>query len=115
MAEAQKMMKDPDFQAQMKKVTDSQGFKTHTKAQQEAMKDPKKMKEMEETMQKRLKEGNQMLEKGKEALEAKKKEEEGTDDDKKKVLNDDEDKKEAAVETQSDQEDIPDIPSLSLN
>jgi len=103
----------------MKKVTDSQGFKTHTKAQQEAMKDPKKMKEMEETMQQRLKEGNQMLEKGKATLEAKKKEEEGSVDDKKKKKEgeegDDEDKKEAAVETKSELEDIPDIPSLSLN
>ena len=37
MREAQKMMNDPAFQAQMKKVTESQQFKQHIQAQQEML------------------------------------------------------------------------------
>ena len=56
MREAQKMMNDPAFQAQMKKLTESEGFKQHMQASQDMMKDPKKMKEIEAKMQERLEE-----------------------------------------------------------
>ena len=116
MAEAQKMMNDPKFQEQMKKVTESQGFKTHMKAQQEALKDPKKLEEMEKKMREKLKEGNDQLEKAKamrakaEAEKKKSEGSEGEEDDKKEAADDD--KKEASEEST---EDMPDIPNLSLN
>lgn len=117
MREAQKMMNDPAFQEQMKKVTESQGFKQHMSAQQEMLKDPKKVKELEKKMQEKLKEGNELLEQTKAERDAK----EGvkTDDDKKQPTNDDKkaeedaDKKPAAkVE---DEDEMPDIPNLNLN
>ena len=109
MGEAQKMMNDPAFQAQMKKLTESQGFKQHMEASQEMMKDPEKMKEIEAKMQDRLKEGNEMLSKYKEQEKekSKKENEEGEEDGDKKV---------AAKEEETEEgEDIPDIPSLNLN
>ncbi len=117
MAEAQKMMQDPKFQEQMKKVTETAGFKQHMQAQADAMKDPKKLEEMEKQMKTRLTEGNEALEKAKEMRqkateEAKKKAgEEGADDEKKPAAEDD--KKEEAAEEAA--EDMPDIPNLSLN
>ena len=120
MAEAQKMMSDPKFQEQMKKVTESQNFKTHMKDQQDALKDPEKVKEMEKKMEEKLKEGNAQLEEAK-SIRAKAEKDgkkEGGDDDKKK----EEDKKEAAVEEEDKkevatetEEDMPDMPNLSLN
>ena len=116
MAEAQKMMNDPKFQEQMKKVTESAGFKDHMKAQADAMKDPKKLKEMEEQMKKRVAEGNDQLGKyqemqKKKMAELKEKEgkSEGDDDDKKEAASEDDKKEEAAGD------DMPDIPNLSLN
>ena len=118
MAEAQKMMADPKFQEQMKKVTENAGFKAHMKAQAEAMKDPKKMAEMEKKMKLKLKEGNDALEQAKAArakaeAEAKKKAGEGeaADDDKKEAAAEDDKKEEA----DASKEDMPDIPNLSLN
>lgn len=117
MREAQKMMNDPAFQEQMKKVTESQGFKQHMSAQQEMLKDPKKVKELEKKMQEKLKEGNELLEQTKAERDAK----EGvkTDDDKKQPTNDDKkaeedaDKKPAAKA--EDEDEMPDIPNLNLN
>ena len=118
MAEAQKMMQDPKFQEQMKKVTETSGFKQHMQAQTDAMKDPKKMEEMEKQMKTRLTEGNEALEKAKEMRqkateEAKKKAgEDGAEDETKPAAEDD--KKEEA-EKEEAAEDMPDIPNLSLN
>ena len=56
MREAQKLMNDPQFQAQMKKMTESEGFKQHMKKSQDVMKDPEKLKELEEKMSKQLEE-----------------------------------------------------------
>ncbi len=117
MAEAQKMMADPKFQEQMKKVTESAGFKNHMQAQADAMKDPEKLKEMEEAMKKRVAEGNDQLEKFQEAqkkklveLKAKEGKGEGEGEDDKKEAASEDDKKEEATG-----DDMPDIPNLSLN
>ena len=124
MAEAQKMMQDPKFQEQMKKVTESQAFKTHMKAQGEAMKDPKKLATMEKAMKEKLAAGNEQLEKAKamraEAEAKKKAEEGGDDDDKKEAAKEDDDKKEddkkeEAPKEKDGEDDMPDIPNLSLN
>ena len=120
MAEAQKMMNDPKFQEQMKKVTESQNFKTHMKTQQDALKDPKKLEEMTKKMQEKINVGNAQLEQAKAVrakaeAEAKKKGDDDDDDKKeedKKEAAEEEDKKEAATTTEDD---MPDIPNLSLN
>ena len=117
MREAQKMMNDPAFQAQMKKMTESEGFKQHMQKSQDMLNDPEKMKEIEAQMQERLKEGNKQLEKFKEQEKeflAKEKEEkdkkDGGDND------DDGDKKQAAKKKDEEEvDDMPDIPSLNLN
>ena len=112
MREAQKLMNDPQFQAQMKKMTESEGFKQHMKKSQDTLKDPKKLKELEEKMAKQLEEGNEQLKKY-EAAEAeflakqKAKKENGEEEGE-----EDGDKKEAAEE---EVDDMPDIPSLNLN
>ena len=62
MREAQKMMKDPAFQERMKSVTDNPAFKTSMESTQEMMKDPEKVKELEESMKKRVEEGTKELE-----------------------------------------------------
>ena len=131
MAEAQKMMNDPKFQEQMKKVTESQNFKTHMKGQQEALKDPKKLAEMEDKMKEKRKEGNDQWEKAKriranvEAAQKKRAEEEAAE----AAAANGDDQKEAASETDANEaaaskedaaaaaaeDDMPDIPSISLN
>jgi predicted phage gp36 major capsid-like protein len=112
MREAQKMMNDPAFQAQMKKMTDSEGFKEHMDASSDMMKDPEKVKEIEAKMQERLVEGNVMLEKFKEQ-ERKHLENE------KKAGEEDGDKKQAAAkedeDTAAEADEMPDVPSLNLN
>ena len=68
------------------------------------------MEELEEKMQAKLKEGNELLEK------AKKTEGEEDGDDKKKEASKDDDKKEAAEkEDEAAVDEMPDIPSLNLN
>lgn len=108
------MMNDPAFQAQMKKLTESEGFKQHMQASQDMMKDPEKMKEIESKMQGRLKEGNEMLakykEQEKEYLEKEKTKKEAGEGDE-----EDGDKKVAAKEETTEADDMPDIPSLNLN
>ena len=114
MREAQKMMNDPAFQAQMKKVTESQQFKQHMQAQQEMLKDPEKVKELEKKMQEKLKEGNVLLEETQKEL-AEKKGKDGEDDKKEGAKTEDEgeDKKPAAKTEEEDE--MPDIPNLNLN
>ncbi|KAG7370131.1 hypothetical protein IV203_027877 [Nitzschia inconspicua] len=116
MREAQKMMNDPAFQAQMKKVTESPAFKQHMQAQQEILKDPKKVKELEKKMQEKLKEGNELLEKTKAERDAKervKKDDENENDVKSNQTEDEEEKKPAAKT--EDEDEMPDIPNLNLN
>jgi predicted phage gp36 major capsid-like protein len=112
MREAQKMMKDPAFQAQMKKMTETKDFKEHMDASQVMMKDPEKVKEIEAKMQERLVEGNVMLEKFKEQekkhLEKEKEAGEEDGDKKQAAAKDDED-------TAAEVDDMPDVPSLNLN
>jgi hypothetical protein len=105
MREAQKMMADPAFQAQMKKMTGQPGFKEHMAKSQEVLNDPEKVKELEAQMQDKLKEGNELLEKHKQ-----KDIEEETEGGKGK----EDDKKEAAKE-EEDTEEVPDMTSLNLN
>jgi hypothetical protein len=90
------------------------------KAQQEMLKDPEKVKELEQKMQARLKEGEEMLAKAKEA-EARIKAKEGKDGDKdgeetdKKEGVDDDEKKPAVASNTDEEYDMPDIPNLNLN
>jgi len=70
------MMQDPAFQAQMRKISQSAAFQQSMKKTQEFMKDPAKVKEMEDKMKKSLAEGQEQLDAlQKEAAEKKKKEE----------------------------------------
>ena len=50
MREAQKMMQDPQFQDYMRQMMAAPQFQTAMKQTQDAMKDPEKVKEMEETI-----------------------------------------------------------------
>jgi hypothetical protein len=116
MREAQKMMQDPAFQAQMKTMTDNQEFKQHMEKSQEALNDPEKVKELEDQMQEKLKEGNALLAKAKKADE--KGDDKDSKDDDKKELKEDDDKKEAAKKEEvedGDADDMPDMPALNLN
>lgn len=63
MAEAQKMMNDPEFQKQMKKLTNSKDFKQSLKKTQEVMKDPNTAAEMEARMEAMVKKGNDDMKK----------------------------------------------------
>ncbi|KAL3756164.1 hypothetical protein ACHAWU_007115 [Discostella pseudostelligera] len=62
MREAQKMMADPAFQERMKQYTENEAFKASMAKTQEMLKDEKKVKELEETMKKRVEEGTKELE-----------------------------------------------------
>ena len=62
MREAQKMMKDPAFQERMKQITEREEFKKNMEKTKETLNDPEKLKEMEESMKKRVEEGNKELE-----------------------------------------------------
>jgi len=62
MREAQKMMKDPAFQERMKQITEREEFKKNMEKTKETLNDPEKMKEMEESMKKRVEEGSKELE-----------------------------------------------------
>jgi predicted phage gp36 major capsid-like protein len=110
MREAQKMMEDPEFKKQMKQMTANPAFKDHMQKTQEVLKDPEKVKEMEDKMQKALKEGEEALTKAQAERDAKGDKIE--DGDKKEAAEEDGDKKEAAKD---DEDEIPDMPSLNLN
>jgi predicted phage gp36 major capsid-like protein len=119
MREAQKMMNDPAFQAQMKKMTENPAFQAHMKAQQDMLKDPEKVKELEEKMAARLKEGEELLTQAKEAekrIKGKEGDKKGEEDDKdKKDDKEDDEKKPAAATKTEEEDDMPDIPNLNLN
>lgn len=111
--EAQKMMQDPQFQAYMRQMMAQPQFKTAMTQTKEAMKDPEKLKEMEEKAKAAIDEGNKALEE----MEAKKKEgkteETEKEDAKKEGDKEEDDQKEAAKEDEVD--DMPDIPQLNIN
>ena len=110
MREAQKMMQDPAFQAQMKKMTQKPAFQAHMKQSQEMLKDPEKVKELEQKMQERLKEGNELLEKAKKSGVTN----EGDDKHETEQVGGADTKKDAKIDDK-DQDEMPDIPTLSLN
>ena len=62
MREAQKMMADPAFQERMKQYTENDAFKASMAKTQEMLKDETTVKELEETMKKRVEEGTKELE-----------------------------------------------------
>lgn len=64
MKAAQEMMKDPAWQAQMKKLQNDQGFKDSAKKMQEMMKDPGAQAQAEAKMEHMLKVGNDQLKQG---------------------------------------------------
>ena len=115
MREAQKLMQDPAFQAQMKQMMAGAGFQQAMKKTKEEMKDPKKMAEMERKAQEAIAEGNKQLEEVEKLRKAKA--EKGDDDDDKKPAADEkkETKEEETTEDKKEEEEVPDIPSLSLN
>ncbi|GKY91062.1 hypothetical protein MPSEU_000724300 [Mayamaea pseudoterrestris] len=59
--EAQKLMKDPAFQAQMRTMMQAPQFQQAMQKTQDAMKDPEKLKELEEKAKQALEEGNKKL------------------------------------------------------
>ena len=61
MREAQKMMQDPAFQARMKQITENDQFKNSMENTKEMMKDKDKVKELEDSMKKRVEEGSKEL------------------------------------------------------
>jgi phosphopantothenoylcysteine synthetase/decarboxylase len=79
------------------------------KQTQEALKDPEKVKELEEKAKKAIEEGNAALEEM-----AKNKETEGSSNDK-KADGDDSDKNEPHVVEDDEEDPIPEMPSLNLN
>lgn len=62
MREAQKMMQSPEFQQQMKKMAEHPSFKQAMTQTQTLMKDPKKVKEIENQMKKAVQDGEKALE-----------------------------------------------------
>lgn len=63
MAEAQKMMNDPEFQKQMKKLTNSKDFKQSIKKTQEVMNDPNTAADMEARVESMIKKGTDDMKK----------------------------------------------------
>ena len=61
MREAQKLMQSPEFQAQMKTMAETPGFKKSIQKTQDIMKDPKKLEEVQGKMDVALKKGNEEL------------------------------------------------------
>jgi uncharacterized protein YihD (DUF1040 family) len=61
MREAQEMMSSPEFQEQMRKMTEHPAFKKAMEQTQKMMADPKVRQEYEEKMKKALEQGNQQL------------------------------------------------------
>lgn len=100
MREAQKMMQDPEFQRQMKQMMAAPGFQQAIQKTQAVINDPTQLKELEEKAQKQLDEGNKQLEE----IEKFRKEREAD-----KGSGGDADK------TVDGEDEVPDIPNLSLN
>ena len=75
MAEAKKMMEDPSWQKEMKKLTNTKDFKDSIKKTQEALKDPDTAARAEAKIEAMAKHGSEQLKKGarsamEEAMEA---------------------------------------------
>jgi hypothetical protein len=129
MREAQKMMQDPAFQAQCDKMMANDGFKQAMTKTKEDLKDPEKVKELEEKAQKAIAEGDKDLAVIEAELEAKRnsvaKQAVGASapqiNNKKKKKK--KKKKKAVLEKgekdddkeDEEQEEVPDIPSLNIN
>ena len=64
MAEAQRLMADPKFQKEMKKLAENQDFKDSIKKTTEGLKDPAQAAKMEARLEHMLKVGNENLKKG---------------------------------------------------
>lgn len=64
LAEAKKMMEDPEFQKHMKKFANSNDFKESVKKTQDALKDPNTAARMEAQMEHMIKRGENDLKKG---------------------------------------------------
>jgi hypothetical protein len=62
MKEAQSMMEDPNFQANMKQMMSGQGFQEAMSQTNTDLQDPVKLKAMEEKAEKAIAEGNVELE-----------------------------------------------------
>jgi protein subunit release factor A len=62
MREAQKMMQSPEFQAYMKKMQETPQFQQTIQRTQTLMKDPEKLKEMEDQVKKAVEQGTKELE-----------------------------------------------------
>eukprot|EP00543_Licmophora_paradoxa_P011787 CAMPEP_0202476242 /NCGR_PEP_ID=MMETSP1360-20130828/93321_1 /ASSEMBLY_ACC=CAM_ASM_000848 /TAXON_ID=515479 /ORGANISM="Licmophora paradoxa, Strain CCMP2313" /LENGTH=139 /DNA_ID=CAMNT_0049103441 /DNA_START=617 /DNA_END=1036 /DNA_ORIENTATION=- len=64
MAEAKKMMEDPDFQKQMKELSQNHAFKEATKKSIDMLKDPTESARVEAQMEHMMKIGEEKLKKG---------------------------------------------------
>jgi hypothetical protein len=129
MKEAQSMMEDPNFQANMKKMMQGQGFQEAMTQTNTDLQDPVKLKAMEEKAEKAIAEGNIELEekerlrrlqvtaavekatKDRQAAEAEAGAEAGTGE-----ASGEDDKKQAAVEEVADvKKEEDDVPAFALN
>jgi hypothetical protein len=125
MREAQKMMADPNFQANMEKMMKGGGVQQAMQQTERDMKDPTKLKAMEEKAEKAISDGNKELEDlenlkaAKQAAAPGEKGDANTaaaaaapgEEDQKKAAIDDE-TKEAGKTNAADE--VPDIPSLNI-
>jgi hypothetical protein len=121
MKEAQAMMQDPNFQANMKKMMGGQGFQDSMAKTNTDLQDPVKLKAMEEKAEAAIAEGNKTLEERDRlrrlqvtaAVEKAKKEREEA------AAAEDDDKKQAAVVEVADVEEkgdgVPAFQGLNLN
>lgn len=111
-------MEDPAFQAQMKAMMANPQFTKAMKTTQDALKDPKKVKELEEKAKKAIEEGNAALEemaKQKSGELSAGEKAEGEDDVKKEATLKDAKEESSAKEDKEEEDPIPDMPSLNLN
>jgi len=118
MREAQKMMQDPNFQAQMKKMLSQGGMQQALQQTKQDLSDPKKAKELEEKARKAVEEGEKELAKLEEQKKKGLRVEKGGEDkeeDADKTLEVDNDSKPPAALKTEEEDDMPDIPVLSLN
>ena len=102
MREAQKMMQDPNFQAYMKQIMQSNAFQGAMKKTKESMDDPEKRKEMEEMVKQKLEAGEKELKKAEEDAGADEMPDMGGDGDDDKKAADKKEEKEAAKPSVND-------------
>ena len=118
MREAQKLMKDPAFQAQCRKMMQGGAFQNAMQQTKQDMKDPEKVKAMEEKTKKAIEEGEKELAALRAAKEAKGDGVDGDDDDDAKPEASAKQQTENATATDEAPDDIdemPDMPSLQIN